>query len=129
MLAVLTWLVIVRGIKSIGRAAEKLSPLKVGLYLIGGAIVIVSHIYSIAGTFWRWCFTKHISTQAAVRWDGGLRVMMGHALWHRSRRVRKRGRLRHGGGGVRHRKEPAARAARAGGHDGSVHHFVRYVVD
>jgi AGCS family alanine or glycine:cation symporter len=44
VLAVLTWLVIVRGIKSIGRAAEKLSPLKVGLYLIGGAIVIGSNI-------------------------------------------------------------------------------------
>ena len=30
-LAVLTWAVIIRGIKSIGRAAERLSPLKVGL--------------------------------------------------------------------------------------------------
>lgn len=42
-LAVLTWLVIVRGIKSIGRAAEKLSPLKVGLYLIGGLTIFVTH--------------------------------------------------------------------------------------
>ena len=32
VIAVLTWLVIIGGIKSIGRAAEKLSPLKVGLY-------------------------------------------------------------------------------------------------
>ena len=32
---------IIGGISSIGRAAEKLSPLKVGLYLIGGLIVIV----------------------------------------------------------------------------------------
>src|SRR4051794_1065550 len=39
-LALLTWLGIVRGIKSMGRAAEKLSPLRVGLYLIGGGIVI-----------------------------------------------------------------------------------------
>ena len=38
-IAVLTWLVIIGGIKSIGRAAEKLSPLKVGLYLVGGLIV------------------------------------------------------------------------------------------
>jgi AGCS family alanine or glycine:cation symporter len=38
--AVLTWLVIIGGIKSIGRAAERLSPLKVGLYLVGGLIVI-----------------------------------------------------------------------------------------
>jgi AGCS family alanine or glycine:cation symporter len=40
--AVLTWLVIIGGISSIGRAMEKLAPLKVGLYLAGGAIVIVS---------------------------------------------------------------------------------------
>ena len=39
-IAVLTWLVIIGGIKSIGRAAEKLAPLKVGLYLAGGLIVI-----------------------------------------------------------------------------------------
>ena len=39
-IAVLTWLVIIGGISSIGRAAEKLSPLKVGLYLLGGLIVI-----------------------------------------------------------------------------------------
>jgi AGCS family alanine or glycine:cation symporter len=43
LIAVLTWLVIIGGIKSIGRAAEKLSPLKVSLYLIGGVIVIVMH--------------------------------------------------------------------------------------
>ena len=41
VIAVLTWLVIIGGIKSIGRAAEKLSPLKVGLYLVGGLIVIL----------------------------------------------------------------------------------------
>ncbi len=39
-IAVLVWLVIVGGIGSIGRAAEKLAPLKVGLYLGGGLIVI-----------------------------------------------------------------------------------------
>ncbi|HEY7497614.1 MAG TPA: amino acid carrier protein [Vicinamibacterales bacterium] len=39
--AILTWLVIIGGIKSIGRAAERLSPLKVGLYLAGGLIVIL----------------------------------------------------------------------------------------
>lgn len=42
IVAVLTWLVIIGGVKSIGRAMEKLAPLKVGLYLIGGVIVIVS---------------------------------------------------------------------------------------
>jgi alanine or glycine:cation symporter, AGCS family len=44
ILAVMTWAVIIGGIKSIGRAVEKLSPLKVGLYLIGGTVVIVSFI-------------------------------------------------------------------------------------
>ena len=47
VLAVLTWLVIIGGVKSIGRAAEKLSPFKVGLYLIGGLIVIGMHLAQI----------------------------------------------------------------------------------
>lgn len=41
-IAILTWAVIIGGIKSIGRAAEKLAPLKVALYLVGGLIVIIS---------------------------------------------------------------------------------------
>jgi alanine or glycine:cation symporter, AGCS family len=49
VVAVLTWLVIIGGIKSIGRAAEKLSPLKVGLYLAGGLIVIVFNAAKIPG--------------------------------------------------------------------------------
>ncbi len=43
-IAVLAWLVIIGGVKSIGRAAEKLSPAKVGLYLAGGLFVILTHI-------------------------------------------------------------------------------------
>jgi AGCS family alanine or glycine:cation symporter len=43
IVAVLAWLVIIGGIRSIGRAAEKLAPLKVGLYLLGGLVVIVAH--------------------------------------------------------------------------------------
>jgi AGCS family alanine or glycine:cation symporter len=42
VVAVLTWLVIIGGITAIGRAMEKLAPLKVGLYLAGGAVVIVT---------------------------------------------------------------------------------------
>jgi len=41
LIAVLTWLVIIGGVKSIGRAVEKLSPLKVFLYLAGGLFVIL----------------------------------------------------------------------------------------
>ena len=40
--AVLTWLVIIGGIKSIGRAFEKLAPAKVGIYLAGSLVVIIS---------------------------------------------------------------------------------------
>ena len=47
--AVLTWLVIIGGIQSIGRAAARLSPLKVGLYLVGGLIVIVVNAARIPG--------------------------------------------------------------------------------
>src|SRR5262245_39937884 len=47
VIAVLAWLVIIGGVKSIGRAAEKLSPAKVGLYLAGGLFVIVTHIRAL----------------------------------------------------------------------------------
>src|SRR5437762_1441739 len=43
VIAVLTCLVVIGGIKSIGRAAERLAPLKVFLYLAGGLIVILTH--------------------------------------------------------------------------------------
>ena len=42
VIAVLTWLVIIGGIRSIGRAFEKLAPAKVGIYLVGSLLVIVS---------------------------------------------------------------------------------------
>ena len=54
----LTWLVIIGGIKSIGRAAEKLAPLKVGLYLVGGLIVIVTFADAAAATCSRWCSAR-----------------------------------------------------------------------
>jgi AGCS family alanine or glycine:cation symporter len=75
VLAVLTWLVIVRGIKSIGRAAEKLSPLKVGLYLVGGAIVIVTHIAQLPEVL-ALVFRSAFTSQAAVGGTAGFSVMM-----------------------------------------------------
>jgi AGCS family alanine or glycine:cation symporter len=42
VVAVLTWLVIIGGIKSIGRAFERLAPAKVGIYLLGSLVVIVT---------------------------------------------------------------------------------------
>jgi len=49
-IAVLTWAVVIGGISSIGRAAEKLAPLKVGLYVVGGLVVIVTHAAQIPET-------------------------------------------------------------------------------
>ena len=59
-IAVLTWLVIIGGIKSIGRAFEKLAPAKVGIYLVGSLIVIVtfaSRIPDVLAMVFREAFT------------------------------------------------------------------------
>jgi AGCS family alanine or glycine:cation symporter len=42
LVAALAWLVVIGGIRSIGKAAERLTPLKVALYLGGGLIVLVT---------------------------------------------------------------------------------------
>ena len=77
--AVLTWLVIIGGIKSIGRAAEKLTPLKVGLYLAGGIFVIVSfasHIPEVLALVVREAF----STRAVAGGSLGFLVAMRYGL-------------------------------------------------
>lgn len=74
ILAVLTWLVTVRGVKALGRAAEKLSPLKVGLYLIGGFVVIATHITSLPEVF-RLIFSQAFSVRASLGAAGGLAIM------------------------------------------------------
>ena len=75
VLAVLTWLVIVHGIKSIGRAAEKLSPIKVGFYLVGGLVVIVTHIGQLP-TVLASVFSEAFSLRAAAGGGGGFAFMM-----------------------------------------------------
>ncbi len=70
-LTVLVWLVVIGGIKSIGRAAAKLSPLKVGLYLIGGLIVIVGHFDRLPEMF-AMIFREAFSTQAAAGGAAGI---------------------------------------------------------
>jgi AGCS family alanine or glycine:cation symporter len=74
VLAVLTWLVTIRGIKALGRAAEKLSPLKVGLYLFGGLVVIGTHITQLPAVL-AMVFQEAFSTQAVAGGSGGW-VMM-----------------------------------------------------
>ena len=75
ILAILTWAVIIGGIKSIGRAAEKLSPLKVGLYLIGGLIVIISNASRIPDVL-ALVFREAFSMQAAIGTANGVGVMV-----------------------------------------------------
>jgi alanine or glycine:cation symporter, AGCS family len=65
VVAVLTWLVIIGGIKSIGRAAAKLSPLKVGLYLAGGLIVILFNAAKIPGVI-ALVFREALTTHSAL---------------------------------------------------------------
>jgi AGCS family alanine or glycine:cation symporter len=64
-IAVLTWLVIIGGISSIGRAAEKLSPLKVGLYLAGGLVVILSNAARIPAVL-SMVFSEALTTRSAL---------------------------------------------------------------
>jgi AGCS family alanine or glycine:cation symporter len=64
-IGVLTWLVIIGGIKSIGKAAEKLTPLKVGLYLAGGLFVIVSFAARLPDVL-AMVFREAFTTQSAL---------------------------------------------------------------
>ena len=64
VVAVLTWLVIIGGIKSIGKAAEKLSPAKVGVYLVGSLVVIVSFAHRIPEVL-AMVFREAFTTQSA----------------------------------------------------------------
>jgi AGCS family alanine or glycine:cation symporter len=65
VIAVLTWLVIIGGVKSIGRVAERLSPLKVGLYLVGGLIVMVVNAAAVPGVLAR-VVSEAFTVQSAV---------------------------------------------------------------
>jgi alanine or glycine:cation symporter, AGCS family len=75
--AVLTWLVIIGGIKSIGRAAEKLSPLKVGLYLTGGIIVIAANAARIPGVL-SLVFREALTIHSAIGF--GLFIAMRYGI-------------------------------------------------
>jgi alanine or glycine:cation symporter, AGCS family len=65
VVAVLTWAVIIGGIRSIGRAAQALAPLKVGLYLIGGLVVIVSFANRLPYVF-SLVFREALTTRSAM---------------------------------------------------------------
>jgi AGCS family alanine or glycine:cation symporter len=73
VLAVLTWLVIGGGVKAIGRTAEMLSPLKVGLYMIGGIIVIGMHAAKLPEVL-ALVFREAFSMNAGIGVAGGVSV-------------------------------------------------------
>jgi len=78
-IAVLAWAVIIGGITSIGRAAEKLAPLKVGLYLLGGLVVIATHAARIPDTLLL-ILREAFSMQAAAGGGLGMLVAMRYGL-------------------------------------------------
>jgi AGCS family alanine or glycine:cation symporter len=75
VIAVLTWLVIIGGVKTIGRVAERLSPLKVGLYLTGGLFVILSHAAALPDVL-ATVFREAFSFKAAVGSSAGIGIML-----------------------------------------------------
>jgi AGCS family alanine or glycine:cation symporter len=78
-IAVLTWLVIIGGIKSIGRVAETLAPLKVGLYLGGGLFVILSFASRIPDVL-SLVLSEAFSTRAAAGGGLGMFIAMRYGL-------------------------------------------------
>jgi AGCS family alanine or glycine:cation symporter len=75
VIAALTCLVVIGGIKSIGRAAERLAPLKVFLYLAGGLIVILTHAGELPEVM-ALIFREAFSTRAAAGTAAGVGVMV-----------------------------------------------------
>ena len=81
VLAILTWLVIIGGVKSIGRALEKLSPFKVGFYMLGGLAVILMNIGNLPAVLsevFREAFSLRPIAGATV--GGLMATTMGQAL-------------------------------------------------
>ena len=75
VVAVLTWLVVIGGVRSIGRAAERLAPAKVILYLAGGLLVIVVHAERLPETL-ALVLREAFSMRAAAGSAAGLGMMV-----------------------------------------------------
>ena len=71
----LTWLVIIGGIKPIGRVVERLSPLKVGLYLVGGLVVIVTYGARLPDVL-ALVVREAFSTRAVAGGSGGVAMLV-----------------------------------------------------
>ncbi|WP_428306419.1 alanine/glycine:cation symporter family protein [Lacipirellula sp.] len=81
ILAVLAWAVCIGGVKSIGRVLEKLSPFKVGFYLLGGLAVIAMNIGNLPAVLHD-VFTEAFSLRpiAGATVGGFMGTVMGQAL-------------------------------------------------
>jgi alanine or glycine:cation symporter, AGCS family len=75
LVAALTWLVVIRGVRSIGRAAERLAPAKVLLYVAGGLLVLVLHADRLPETLLL-VFREAFSLRAAAGSAGGIGMMV-----------------------------------------------------
>ena len=75
VLAIMAWLVVIGGVRSIGRAAEKIAPTMVILYLVGGTIVILVNFDQIPAVF-RLIFREAFSMEAAGGGALGTGMMM-----------------------------------------------------
>jgi len=71
----LAWLVVIGGVKSIGRAAEKLAPAKVILYLAGGLLVILTHFDRLPDTL-ALILREAFSLKAAAGSAAGVGIMV-----------------------------------------------------
>jgi AGCS family alanine or glycine:cation symporter len=84
VIAVLTWLVIIGGIQAIGRAAERLSPLKVSLYLVGGLIVILSNVTrlpEVLSIVFESAFSTRAAAGGAVGWVVAMRYGIARGVY------------------------------------------------
>jgi AGCS family alanine or glycine:cation symporter len=84
VIAVLTWLVIIGGIQAIGRAAEKLSPLKVGFYLLGGLVVILmnaARLPDVLSTVVSEAFSARAAAGGAVGWLVAMRYGVARGIY------------------------------------------------
>jgi AGCS family alanine or glycine:cation symporter len=75
VVALLTWLVIIGGVTSIGRVAERLAPAKVILYFAGGLLVLLLHAERLPATLLL-VVREALSLRAAAGSVAGIGIML-----------------------------------------------------
>jgi AGCS family alanine or glycine:cation symporter len=73
--ATLTWLVVIGGVTSIGRWAERLAPAKIALYFAGGLLVIAMHAHRLPETL-ALVVREAFSLRAAAGSAAGIGIMV-----------------------------------------------------